>query len=162
MATHSSILAWRIPWMEEPGLCLFFHPGYVALCESKNPHRHTCVFPTVWKLLLHDSLPRRGLSPQIFCHCFCLLYFVLPPFEKIGLPFWVPGVLHQRSEVVLWYLLSIQMIFWEAVIKTISKKKKCKKAKWLSEEALQIAVKRREAKSKGEKERHKHLYIRIT
>ena len=38
-------------------------------------------------------------------------------------------------------------------IKTIPKKKKCKKAKWLSEEALQIAVKRREAKSKGEKER---------
>ena len=37
------------------------------------------------------------------------------------------------------------------------KKKKCKKAKWLSEEALQIAVKRREAKSKGEKERYKHL-----
>ena len=36
-------------------------------------------------------------------------------------------------------------------------KKKCKKAKWLSEEALQIAVKRREAKSKGEKERYKHL-----
>ena len=42
-------------------------------------------------------------------------------------------------------------------IKTIPKKKKCKKAKWLSEEALQIAVKRREAKSKGEKERYKHL-----
>ena len=41
----------------------------------------------------------------------------------------------------------------EAVIKTIPKKKKCKKAKWLSEEALQIAVKRRETKSKGEKER---------
>ena len=45
----------------------------------------------------------------------------------------------------------------EAMIKTISKKKKCKKAKWLSEEALQIAKKRREAKSKGEKERYKHL-----
>ena len=42
-------------------------------------------------------------------------------------------------------------------IKTIPKKKKYKKAKWLSEEALQIAVKRREAKSKGEKERHTHL-----
>ena len=42
-------------------------------------------------------------------------------------------------------------------IKTIPKKKKCKKAKWLSEEALQMAVKRREAKSKGKKERHKHL-----
>ena len=40
---------------------------------------------------------------------------------------------------------------------TISKKKKCKKAKWLFEEALQIAVKRREEKSKGEKERYKHL-----
>ena len=45
----------------------------------------------------------------------------------------------------------------EAVIKTIPKKKKCKKAKWLSDEALQIAVKRREAKSKGEKERYTHL-----
>ena len=41
--------------------------------------------------------------------------------------------------------------------KTIPKKKKCKKEKWLSEEALQIAVKRREAKSKGEKERYIHL-----
>ena len=41
--------------------------------------------------------------------------------------------------------------------KTIPKKKKCKKAKWLSEEALQIAVKRREVKSKGEKERYTHL-----
>jgi len=45
----------------------------------------------------------------------------------------------------------------EAVIKTIPKKKKCKKAKWLSEEGLQIAMKRREAKGKGEKERYKHL-----
>ena len=45
----------------------------------------------------------------------------------------------------------------EIVSKTILKKKKCKKAKWLSEEALQIAVKKREVKSKGEKERYKHL-----
>ena len=45
----------------------------------------------------------------------------------------------------------------EAVTKTIPKKKKCKKAKWLSEEALQIAEKRREAKGKGEKERYTHL-----
>ena len=43
------------------------------------------------------------------------------------------------------------------MIKTILKKKKCKKAKWLSEEALQIAEKRREAKGKGEKERYAHL-----
>ena len=45
----------------------------------------------------------------------------------------------------------------ETVIKTIPKKKNCKKAKWLSEEALQIAVKRREAKGKGEKERYTYL-----
>ena len=45
----------------------------------------------------------------------------------------------------------------EAVIKTIPKKRKCKKEKWLSEEALQIALKRREARSKGEKERYSHL-----
>ena len=45
----------------------------------------------------------------------------------------------------------------ETGIKTIPMEKKCKKAKWLSEEALQIAEKRREAKSKGEKERYKHL-----
>ena len=51
----------------------------------------------------------------------------------------------------------VRDIVQEVVIKTIPKKKKCKKAKWLSEEALQIAVKRREAKGKGEKERYAHL-----
>ena len=48
-------------------------------------------------------------------------------------------------------------IVQETGIKTISMEKKCKKAKWLSGKALQIAVKRREVKSKGEKERYKHL-----
>ena len=48
-------------------------------------------------------------------------------------------------------------IVQETGIKTIPKKKKCQKAKWVSEEASQIAVKRRETKSKGEKERYKHL-----
>ena len=48
-------------------------------------------------------------------------------------------------------------ILQEAVIKTIAKKKKCKKAKCLSEEALQIAVERREVKGKGERERYTHL-----
>ena len=48
-------------------------------------------------------------------------------------------------------------IVQETGIKTIPVEKKCKKAKWLSEAALHIAVKRREAKSKGEKERYKHL-----
>ena len=55
----------------------------------------------------------------------------------------------------LW--MEICDIVQEAVIKTIPKKKKCKKAKWLSEEALKIAEKRREAKVKGEKERDTHL-----
>ena len=52
----------------------------------------------------------------------------------------------------------VRDIVQETRIKTIPKEKKCKKAKWLSGEALQIAVKRREVKSKGEKERYKHLY----
>ena len=51
----------------------------------------------------------------------------------------------------------VRDIVQETGIKTIPKKKKCIKAKWLSEEALKIAVKRREAKSKGEKERYTHL-----
>ena len=52
----------------------------------------------------------------------------------------------------LW--MEVRDIVQEAGIKTIPKKKKCKKAKWLSEEALQIAEKRREAKGKGEREKH--------
>ena len=55
----------------------------------------------------------------------------------------------------LW--MEVRDIVEETGIKTISKKKKCKKAKWLSKEALQIAVKRREVKSKVEKERYTHL-----
>ena len=55
----------------------------------------------------------------------------------------------------LW--MEVHDIVQETGIKTIPKKKKCKKAKWLSEEALQTAVKRREVKRKGEKERYKHL-----
>ena len=55
----------------------------------------------------------------------------------------------------LW--MEVRDIVQERGIKTISMKKKCKKAKWLSEEALQIAVKRKEARSKGEQERYSHL-----
>ena len=53
--------------------------------------------------------------------------------------------------------MEVRDVVQEAVIKTIPKKKKCKKTKWLVEETLQIAVKRREAKSKAEKERYPHL-----
>ena len=51
----------------------------------------------------------------------------------------------------------VRYIVQETGIKTIPMEKKCKKAKWLSEEALQIALKRRETKSRGEKERYQHL-----
>ena len=58
---------------------------------------------------------------------------------------------------MLW--MEVHNIVPEAVIKIIPKKKKCKKAKWLSDEALQIAKKRREAKGKGERERYTHLNV---
>ena len=60
-----------------------------------------------------------------------------------------------RAPDQLW--MEVRDIVQETVVKTIPMEKKCKKAKWLSEEALQIAVKRREAKSKGEKEIYSHL-----
>ena len=63
--------------------------------------------------------------------------------------------LTDRLSDELW--MEICDIVQEAESKTIPMKKKCKKAKWLSGEALQISVKRREAKSQGEKERYKHL-----
>ena len=60
-----------------------------------------------------------------------------------------------RTPEELW--MEVCDIVQETVIKTIPKKKKCNKAKWLSEEALQIALKRREMRGKGEKERYTHL-----
>ena len=62
---------------------------------------------------------------------------------------------YDRGPEELW--TEIRDIVQEAVIKTTPKKMNCKKAKWLSEESLQIGVKRREAKGKGEKERYTHL-----
>ena len=61
----------------------------------------------------------------------------------------------ERMPDELW--TEVRDIIQETEIKKIPKKKKCKKAKWVSEEALQISVKRREVKSKGEKERYTHL-----
>ena len=68
-------------------------------------------FLGVWKLLLlHDSLPGMVSIPNSFVSL-CFLYFLLPPFKENKLPFWVPGILCQYSEVLLWRLLSIQIIF---------------------------------------------------
>ena len=68
-------------------------------------------FPGVWRLLFHYFLHGTGLHPQLFYLSFYLLYLFLPSFKNNGLPFWVPGVLRQCSEVVLWNFLSVQMIF---------------------------------------------------
>ena len=67
----------------------------------------------------------------------------------------ITGIISDRVPEELW--MEVQDIVQEAVIKTIPKRKKCKRAKWLSDETLQIAEKRREAKGKGEKERYTHL-----
>ena len=68
------------------------------------------VFPGVWKCFLRLPSQDRSLSLPLLSH-FYLLYFFLPPFEDNGLLFWVPDVLCQHSEVVLWNLLSVQMFF---------------------------------------------------
>ena len=67
----------------------------------------------------------------------------------------IQGIRSDRVSEELW--IEVSDIVQETGIKTIPKKKKCKKAKWLSEESLQTAEKRREAKYKGEKERYTHL-----
>ena len=67
----------------------------------------------------------------------------------------IQGIRSDRVPEELW--MEVYDIVQEAVIKTIPKKKKCKKAKWLSEDALQTAVKRREVKGKGKKEGYTHL-----
>ena len=67
----------------------------------------------------------------------------------------IQGIRSDRVPEELW--MGVHDIVQEAVIKSIPQRKKCKMAKWLSEEALQIAEKRREAKGKGEQERYTHL-----
>ena len=96
-------------------LCVcVFPPSYVALWDSKTPHRPTGERVSYCLETSPPSLfPTQYRSPSLtLCLSFYLLYFVLSPFKENGLPFWVPGVLCQCSEVVLWKLLSIQMIFW--------------------------------------------------
>ena len=92
---------------------LFFSPGYVALWDSKTPHRSASERVS-WCLETYPLLRLpTGTGPSLtLLSLFLSFVFVLPPFEDNGLPFWVPGVLCQHSEVILWKLLSIQMIFW--------------------------------------------------
>ena len=70
------------------------------------------VFPGAWKLLSFLRLPSPGWSPSIpLLSLFLSFIFFVPPFKDNGLLFWVPDVLYQHSEVVLWHLLSVQMFF---------------------------------------------------
>ena len=83
-------------------------PSEVPRLATDSPVR---VFPDVWKLLPFLRLPCLDGSPSLPLLSLYLLYFFLPPFEDNGLLFWVPDVLCQHSEVVLWNFLSVQMFF---------------------------------------------------
>ena len=115
------------------------------------------------------NLPDLGLNPGL-PHCRQTLYLLshqgsrplryalnqIPYHYTVEVTNRFKGLdLIDRVPEELW--TEVRDIVQEAGIKTIPKKKKCKKAKWLSEEALEIAVKRREVKGKGEKERYTHL-----
>ena len=69
----------------------------------------------------------------------------------------IQGIISHRVPEELW--TEVRHTVQKAVIETIPKKKKCKKTNWLSEEASQIAEKRKDAKGKGEKERYTHLNV---
>ena len=98
---------------------LFFPSCYVALCVSKARHRlgresvSWCLETSLLKIPFpgRASLPGTKLPPHLLCLLFRLLYFFLPVFEDNGLLFWLPDVLYQPTEVVLWSLLSVEMFF---------------------------------------------------
>ena len=100
-------------------ISLFFPSCYVALCVSKARHRlgresvSWCLETSLLKIPFpgQASLPRVELPPHLLCLLFHLLYFSLPVFEDNGLLFWLPDVLCQPTEVVLWSLLGIEMFF---------------------------------------------------
>ena len=95
-------------------LFIYFPPGYVALWESKTPHRPTSERVS-WCLETSplSQLPPRDGSPSLTLWSL-FLYFIFCPtsFRRQWLPFWVPSVLHHRSEVVFWNFFRVQMIFW--------------------------------------------------
>ena len=80
-------------------------PSDVPRLATESPVR---VFADIWKLLFFKTpfLGWSSIHPS-FVSFFCLLYFFLPPLEDNGLLFWVPDVLCQHSEVVLWNLLGV-------------------------------------------------------
>ena len=89
-------------------------PSEVPRLATDSPVR---VFPGVWKRLSFLRLPSldRSLSLPLLSLFLSFIFFPLPPFEGNGLPFWVPDVLCQHSEVVLWNFLNVQCSFNEFV-----------------------------------------------
>ena len=112
------LLCWELPLgaLSVGFIYLFIYFPLLVMLPSEIPKLPTDPpvrgSPGAWKLLFKGSLPGMGFCPYLFCLSFYLLYFVLPPFEDNGLPFWVPDVVCPHSEVVLWNFLSIQMFFW--------------------------------------------------
>ena len=99
---------------------LFIFPScYAALCVSRAQHRlgresvSWCLETSLLKIPFpgRASLPGTELPPHLLYLLFHLLYFFLPVFEDNGLLFWLPDVLCQPTEVVLWSLLSVEMFF---------------------------------------------------
>ena len=98
---------------------LFSPSCYVAFCVSKARHRlgresvSWCLETCLLKIPFPEraSLPGMELRPHLLCLLFHLLYFFLPVFEDSGLLFWLPDVLCQPTEVVLWSFLSVEMFF---------------------------------------------------
>ena len=84
---------------------------FCTLRFQGSPQTHQRGFPGIWKLLFFKTFFPDGSPSLPLFLSFYLLYFVLPHFEDIGLPFWVSDVLCQHTEVVLWNLLRVQMFF---------------------------------------------------
>ena len=113
MRASGLLLQWQLQLGAYSVFCfVLFPPSYVALWDPKTPHRPSCERVSCLETPPSSRLPPQVWSPSLTLLSFCLLYFVLPPFKENRLPFWVPGVFLYHSEVVLWKLLSIQMIFW--------------------------------------------------
>ena len=91
-----------------------FPPCYVALCFQGSPQTQQweCFLVFGNLSLFKTPFPGQSSLPTSFVSFFCLLYFFLPVLEDNDLLFWVPDVLCQHSEVVLWSLLSVEMFFW--------------------------------------------------
>ena len=123
-----------------------------ALCSQQKQDRELTVAQIMKSLLPNSDLKKVGKTTRPFRNDLNRIpydYTVEMRNRFKGLD------LIDRMPDELW--LEVRDIVQETGIKTIPMEKKCKKAKWLSEEGLQITVKRREVKSKGEKERYTHL-----